>query len=954
MEIEEGDFDPSFRCLIRPALAGLARELENVALLDTGERQAVLVGASDSIMDAVRRKVSRLLLLELNAARVTGSLRAADSAGRWAEFLERSSDRSFWESLTPHYPTLLPRLDTVINGRIAAAAEFARRFAANRHRLDTLVPDAGELTRVSFGQGDSHRGGRSVVMLELEHQRLVYKPRSLGIDSAISTFLSKLFSSVPADQRIRVPRVILCGTYGWSEFIGHRYCDSEAELHSYYHRLGHWLALARLFGTTDLHAENLIACGPTPVVIDCETLFTPNRSVKPAGMGDALDQATIMLAGTVLGSGLLPSRGLGLGWRGVDISAAGALPGQQPTIQVPHIVEAGTDRARLGMASIPSPDTLNHPSPSPDLDVYWPNVLAGFDELTATLQALDRDGSLSTAFEAFGDVDIRAVLRSTEAYAELGRMLWHPVSLHDEPAAVERAKALLAKQCEAMASAPSDPAVIAAEVAELLIGDIPFFSTTPAVGWLRGPGNTSYGQPHDVLVDTLERWRSADHEVERELIQSSLVCAYINDGYLPSSAPMSVARPSAHELDQRRQRLAADILDRLVTTAIRGRDATATWVAPVMNQTGWSVQPLSADLYSGAPGIAVLIAGYLRQVATGRAQAIAGLPDLLEATLASIRAAEDFKDANRLSGYPVRPEPPGLYVGLHSQSWAWSLLAEFGAVDPAEARRRSSRIRGLLPEAVAETVEPDLLSGRAGAIIGCLKMADQTSDLGWLELATATGERLLEAALLEGGRARWASPLWPVGLGGFGHGATGIGWALARLSQATTRSDFAAMAEAAFAYEETLWDPVEGSWRDAREESGVATAWCHGATGIGLASADLLRRGFGDAAHHIEVVRRAAAACWNRGMGWNHTICHGDLGCWELLDQALGLDLAPPGLERPALAAFIVGSLEKYGPASGLARAAFCPGLMPGLGGVAYQLLRMDPRSELPSLLLPY
>ena len=161
------------------------------------------------------------------------------------------------------------------------------------------------------------------------------------------------------------------------------------------------------------------------------------------------------------------------------------------------------------------------------------------------------------------------------------------------------------------------------------------------------------------------------------------------------------------------------------------------------------------------------------------------------------------------------------------------------------------------------------------------------------------------------------------------------------------------MAEAAFAFEETLWDPAEGSWRDAREESGVANAWCHGATGIGLASADLLRRGFGDASNHLDVVRRAAAACWNRGMGWNHTICHGDLGCWELLDRAFDLGVAPAGLDRLTLAAFIVGSIEKYGPASGLARAAFCPGMMPGLGGVAYQLLRMDPACELPSFLVP-
>lgn len=953
MHTEEGDFDASFRCLIDPALTELAAQLRHVALLGTGERQAVLAGASTSITDAVRRKMSRVLLVELNAARVTGSLQASDSAARWSEFVERSSHRGFWESLTQHYPTLLTRLDVVISRRIAAAAEFAGRFATDRGRLGALVPHAGELSRVNFGEGDSHHGGRSVVMLELQHQQLIYKPRSLDIDSAISVFLDQLYGSIPAADRIHVPAVIRCGAYGWSEFVAHRYCESADELRVYYTRLGHWLALARLFGTTDLHAENLIACGPTPVVIDCETLFTPSQAFKPAGMGDAIDKASALLAGTVLQSGLLPGRGTNLGWRGVDISAAGALPGQQPVLQAPLIVDAGTDLARLAMAPAASPTAMNHPSPSPDLDVHWPHVLAGFDELTDRLLSLDKVGFLDSAFAAFSGVDIRAVLRSTEAYSELSRMLWHPVSLHDEAAAVQRAVAILTKQSEMWPSAPSDPAVIAAEVADLLEGDIPYFATTPATGWLRGPRHTSWGEPHDVLAETLARWRAVDHEVERELVQSSLVCAYINDGFTTSTAPMSVERPVVDDLDSRRQQLAADILGRLVSSAVHGNDGTATWIAPVMNLTGWAVQPLSPDLYSGAPGIAVLIAGYLREVAAGRALPVAGLPDLLAATIASMRAADDFKVTSRQSGYRARPEPPGLYVGLNSQLWCWSQLAEFGAVDLAETRHRAARIAELLPESLDEAAESDLLSGRAGAVIGLLRMAALTSESRWLELANAAGEQLIELALLDDGRACWTSPLWSLGLGGFGHGATGIGWSLARLGHVTGRADFAALAEAAFAYEETLWDPAEGSWRDVREESGTATAWCHGATGIGLASADLIRLGFGDADRHLEIVRRAAAACWNSGMGWNHTICHGDLGCWELLSAAFGLGVAPAGVDPLAVSAYVVGSVEKYGPSSGRARAAFCPGLMPGVGGVAYQLLRMDPRSELPSILMP-
>lgn len=952
MQPYDNDLDATFGCLTAPAVAELAAGLAELTGLDEAERQALLAGATASITEVVGRKVSRLLLLELNAARVTHQLGAEDAAGRYAEFITRASTLDFWLSLELHYPTLLPRLATVIGNRANAALELGRRFAANRGQLAALASDAQpHLTAVTFGEGDSHRGGRTVALLELASQTVVYKPRSLQIDAALEDFLERLFDGAPAADRIHVPAVLTCGNYGWSDFVEHRLCETAAELATYYTRLGHWLAMARLFGTTDLHAENMIACGPTPVLIDCETLFTPLRTIKPLGAGDALDRAAAMLTGTVLSSGLLPNRGVSLGWRGVDISASGALPEQQPMVQVPQILDAGTDRARLGMGTVPGMTARNLPSTKPDLDRYWPQVLAGFDELTGRLHELDRAGWLTGALAGFGDVDIRAVLRSTESYAELARMLWHPVSLHDEPAAVERATALLVKHAAAAPTAPSDPAVIAAEIADLLVGDVPFFQTSTATGWLLGPRDTGWGKPHDVLADTLSSWRVADFDVEREVIRSSVVCAYINDGYLPGGKPLPV-EPVADGDAQRRHRLAAGILERLVKTAIRGDDGTATWIAPVMNVTGWSVQPLSPDGYSGAPGVALLLAGYLREVEEGRADPVPGLPELLSATVATMQAADNFRLAERQAGYPSRPDTPGLYVGIGSQIWCWTELATLGAVSSAEAVRRSAMLAELLPESLAATTETDLLKGSAGAIVTLLRLADLTADERWLELAVETGRQLVESRFEEDGQARWPSELWPAGLGGFGHGATGIGWALARLGARTGRAEFLRVAEAAFAFEETLWIPAEGGWRDAREQTGIATAWCHGATGIGLASVDLIKRGLAGNTDHASVIRRAAQSCWYRGMGWNHTVCHGDLGCWELLTAAIELGLAPDGLDQNSLDAYVVSSVERHGPISGLARAAFVPGLMPGLSGVAYQLLRLDPRCSLPSVLL--
>jgi lantibiotic modifying enzyme len=190
-------------------------------------------------------------------------------------------------------------------------------------------------------------------------------------------------------------------------------------------------------------------------------------------------------------------------------------------------------------------------------------------------------------------------------------------------------------------------------------------------------------------------------------------------------------------------------------------------------------------------------------------------------------------------------------------------------------------------------------------------------------------------------------------MGGFAHGVTGIGWALTRLARATDIARHEQLAQEAFAFEDALFDEQEQNWLDLRmlENSKTAAAWCHGAVGIGLAHLNL-----DPTITHAstrQLVRRAAAATWRLGMGWNHCACHGDLGAWELLDRALAIGEAPKELSASYLLDVILTSLEQHGPSCGMGRNAFTPGLLPGLGGIAYQLLRAHPEHDLPSILTP-
>ncbi|GAB3030976.1 type 2 lanthipeptide synthetase LanM family protein [Oleiagrimonas citrea] len=951
------DFDAALGCLLLPALEGLATQAARIPGFDPEEQEALLSAARESLLATLHRKLGRLLLLELNAARENGQLQGEDTQQRWQDFLRKASRIEFWEDMNTHYPGLRRRLDAVIEGRCQAALELAQRWVNDRERLASLCgAPVGRLREVGLGAGDTHLQGRSVVLLRCDAGRLIYKPRSLNIDAALRALVDDLKVEHDESSSMRVPEVHAGEGYGWSACVEHRYASGDDELRAFYRGLGHWLAVMRLLGGTDMHAENMIACGPSPVVIDCETLFTPPPPPRDSGFGAAMDRAVERIAGTTMGVGILPGRGAGLGWKGVDTSAAGSLPGQQPRMLQPDIVDAGTDRARLGEVWVEVPVAQNHPSPEPALAQYWPHVLEAFDGMTATLRRLDAEGRLRPLLEPFLDCRVRIVTRATEVYAQLARMLWHPVSLHREAPARERARDLLKRMADNVASAPGQADVIEAEIDDLEEGDIPYFATCVRDGRIVGPRGTRWRDTGPRIEAALAHWRAMDMPLERQVIRSALVSAYVNDGWSPSQVSLWPSREAIRhaDLDVRRRAQLADIMQRLRATAIESDDGSVAWIAPSFDPaTGWSVRPLGPDLYGGMSGVAILVAGYLREMRAGRVDFVEGLETLRARIVHTLDLGEARNARVRAEGAKMRPASLGAYFGLASQVWARLLLQRWGLGSEVSLERACRLADGMVEAAAAAPESHDVLTGRAGAIPVLLALAECTGHECYAAQAVDLGNELCALALREGGRAHWKNPMWPDGIGGFAHGVTGVAWALEQLARATGSSVYRDTALEAFAFEDALYDSEERNWLDLRkiEDFRSAAAWCHGSVGIGLAHAHL------DATMQDgrtrSILRRAAAATWRLGLGWNHCLCHGDAGSWELLRAAIRADEGPDGLSLASLDAALLTSVEDHGVSCGMTRDTFSPGLLPGEGGLAWQLLRMHPECDLPSLLMP-
>ena len=196
-------------------------------------------------------------------------------------------------------------------------------------------------------------------------------------------------------------------------------------------------------------------------------------------------------------------------------------------------------------------------------------------------------------------------------------------------------------------------------------------------------------------------------------------------------------------------------------------------------------------------------------------------------------------------------------------------------------------------------------------------------------------------------------------LSGFSHGAAGIAYALLELASATHDARYRKLAEQALAYERALFVPERANWRDLREpergapesaSTGFMVSWCHGAPGIALGRLRSLRH-LDDTRMRAEL-ETALTTTLREGFGGGHCLCHGDLGNLESLlvaGEVLGESRwSHAALER---AAHVLHHGRERGFLCGLPRGTETPGLMMGLAGIGYGLLRLWSPERVPSVL---
>ena len=889
----------------------------------------------------------RTLVLELNVARLRGELEGTTPEERFASFVARLRDPDVALAMLREYPVLARLAVETIERWLESSLELLGRLDRDWDDLCPLfggVPP-GRLVEARIDAGDAHRGGRAVSILGFASgARLVYKPRGLAMDRRFQELLSWL------NQRgdhppFRTLEVLDRGTHGWVEFVDAAPCDGPDAVERFCQRLGGLLAVLHAIGAVDFHFENLIAAGEQPVPVDLESLFHPDPPRRPLTRPDER-LAARALGDSVLRVGLLPFRvGEGEDVPTVDLSGVAAVKGQLSPQKVLQWERAGSDEMHAARKRIPMAGGRNLPTlGGREVEVadHIEAVDAGFRQVYRLIvrqreALLGPEGPLARLASSRA----RAVLRPSRAYGVILDESRHPDFLRD---ALDRDR-FLDRLWVGIEDVPELRRVVHDEHRDLWSGDIPYFEFDPRSMdlWASSGGRVAgffTAPPLAAVERRIGAMGEDDLFRQAWLARVSLGTLLLNrdTGEWPDYAMEDPGEPSGPGAQRARLvRAAREVGEWFESMAISdGKDLT--WVTLDLRNRVWSLFPGSEDLYAGVPGISLFLA-YLAEV-LGEARFARLAHDGLRTVL------------RRLEQGGAEIGPIGLFQGWGALAYALAhlgvLWGDAELLDEAEAM--VERIGAALPG----DRELDVVAGAAGAITALLALHRATGSERALEAARASGEHLLASA-----RPSGAGLGWPTGPGGedagtgFAHGAAGIGTSLVRLAAAVGDERYRHAALAAFAFErEAIGPEVESETGAARPgEKGLAMSWCYGAPGLGLARLAALR--LGDDATLRDELLRTLDLTRERGFGKNHCLCHGDLGNLDFVTEA-GRFLGEARLddEGRRLTRIVLASIERDGWRCGTVAGIEAPGLMNGLAGIGYGLLRLADPDRIPSVLL--
>ena len=683
------------------------------------------------------------------------------------------------------YPLLGQDADRICaNFRVFLTAFLRRvsKYAGQIERELLAGRSMGRLLSLGASGADMHLHGQCALRVACEGGVFYYKPRDSRPDLLYRQIVERF-----CPEETLAPRAVCGEGFGFIESMQTEPVHSPEDIALYYRHFGALTALFRFLGSSDMHYENILACGVYPTAIDMETLFTPTvdpyRGCKVSSP-DEMDPVRRDLMFSAESTLVLPMM-------------------LQGKAQISPLLCSGKETAHC----LPVLDGRQIPVYGYE-DCFLQGFACMYDRL------LSQRGALAQMVREAENMNARFVLRSSAYYALTLRELHSPAGC----ASVDAREKILADLNRHFEKASEYLPVTEWERACLEEGDIPYFS-------FRAGQSGLYGDPRgELLIDDYFRitatgrcFQMLEHSGAKEKrFELDYLQRRFDQGADASPAPQ-VLPPvkdlpplSADDARAEARRILGDMEDMALTLTDGSRI--------LLSADHHLVPTHHPDFERGLPGMSIFFDRAGKTPALGcEAQALRLLADTKEDLLRSRRTYHQMSETLSVKLHPgLRTGAGGLLLS--------PCMDAAGAEDIIEILKLA--IRGF------EEENAGLYDGIGGLLLGCIAAAERIGQECAPKSLLQLIERLMPLVI-----ARVDDP-GPVS--GLGKGMSGTGLALVQSFRFTGSTDSLKAAEKAFRYESAQYRKLLEGWPNYEKASlpvirgeGLEA----GAPGIALAAA---------------------------------------------------------------------------------------------------------------------
>lgn len=897
--------------------------------LNTGKEQ-IAPGVYEDFRDELAVRLQnialRTLIAEMHGYKQRGMLKGADSKEQYQDFCKQCGSEEFFYHIADTYPVLIRCIRERIECQIQYYVQVMQWFREDSDKIGGLFFDGGtqgRITGIESGLSDLHNGGKEVLKICLENgKKLLLKPRSMENEQFFTRLLDWISERTGSNQYHY--RILSCRDHSWCEIVEYQSCESEQEIHQYYRRLGEQLFLAYLLGTSDIHAENLIACGPYPVIVDLEALARPGKEIQAESAEDAIYS---WIRELVIGTGILPFYVWNKEGEGIDGSAIHSKKGQKLPFQIPAVAEEETSNMyityREGFTSA-GRNLAWMKGKEETIAAYVDDLLSGFSE---AYQAVEKEKVFfQRALVEGKGLQSRVVLMHTQRYAMLLNSSYHPSLLMD---GADREIFLYSI---GQGRWDREERIVREEILALLLGDIPCFSSGMDEKSLYAGEEkceeaffqrTAYSR----ILERLGQLDQTDRNKQCDLIRTSMELIPENkEHFMNQIYEVRADNGFGQTMDKESlNRIIAALTDRLCIYAIwNQKKSEVSWPVLHFASSGnyaWQIRPMGVYFYDGLSGMLLLTTVMQEKQKSER---IGRIQKALQ------RQLFQYTDEGMEELKNLQSQNTGAYTG--ESSIVYTYLKLYQLTKEAIYLQYSRKHAEIVSKIVPKDTCADLLGGKAGAAWIFLQMFEQTGEERYVKEAEKAVYSMIPQAVKMDCGIGWKLETGENPVGGMAHGNAGILMPVLELWELTKKQEYEILAQKIREYEESLYDEKRGNWIDRgqdQEEGEDTVAWCHGAAGILLTRLWCYQRVTDRTWKErlktdMERAYRKTETYWKRD-SWS--LCHGTGGnLWilDIADRVLGKEQK----NRMDMAGFRLLPQEKLNP-----------GIMSGYGGILLYLL---------------